>query len=66
MLKVYKKRSKIELKDSHLNEQNCRALFKTSMVANYVNKCIENIAKRSDMNNLTQFVTYSQEGKNDF
>ena len=66
MLKVNQKRSKIELKDSHLNEQNCRALFKTSMDANYVNKCIENIVKRSDLNNLTQFVIYAQEGKNDF
>ena len=62
MLKVNQKKSKIELKDPHPNKLNCRAVFKNSMDGNYVNNCIENIAKRSDIKYLTKFVTYAQKG----
>ena len=62
MLEGYQKRSKMEFKDLHPNKLNFRAIYKTSMDASYVNKCIENIAKRSDEKILTKFITYTQKG----
>ena len=62
MLEVNHKKSRVELKDPHLNELNCRVLFKTSLDDNYVNNCIENVAKRCDKKNLTKYITYAREG----
>ena len=62
MLEVNHKKSRVELKDPHLNELNCKVLFKTSIDDNYVNNCIENVAKRRDKKNLTKFITYAREG----
>ena len=62
MLEVNHKKSRMELKDLFLNELNCKALYKTSMDNNYINNCIENVAKRCDKKNLTKFITYALEG----
>ena len=62
MLEVNHKKSRMELKDLHLNELNCRALYKTSTGDNYINNCIENVAKRCDKKNLRKFITYALEG----
>ena len=62
MIEVYQKKSKMELEDLHPNKLNFRAIYKTSMNASYVNKCIENIARRSEEKTLTKFITYTQKG----
>ena len=63
MLEVNHKKIRVELKDPHLNKLNCRVLYKTSIDDNYVNNCIENVAKRCDEKNLTKLITYAREGK---
>ena len=62
MLEVNHEKSRVEIKDPHLIELNCRALYKTSMDDNYINNCIENVAKRCEKKNLTKFITYAREG----